>query len=191
MRDEYTRYFLGFLVAVGLIILVIFLLFRGGGDNTKKPEQTGPKPLYTYADTDAVVRMTISGQVAAPVNRVTVAITVGRDQTTYQQFQGYDGQVVNSQQFDNTRNSYEVFLRSLAGAGFYNGNTDPNMSNPDGVCPLGSTFTYEMIQDGKELINFWSTTCAAKTYKGNVNTTIRLFENQVPNYSTLTSGLAL
>ena len=189
MRNEYIRYFIGFMIAIGLIIVVIFLLFSGGGG--KSPSSSDVvKPLYAYADTDAVVRMTINGPTTAPQNRVEVQVTVGADQAVYQQFQGYDGDVVNTQSFANTRNSYYVFLRSIAGAGFHNGNNDPSLVDSAGYCPLGRIYTFELIQNGKALQNYWATSCGGtKTYLGNLSLTTTLFENQIPSYNTLTGDL--
>ena len=36
---------------------------------------------------------------------------------------------------------------------------------------------------------FWSTSCGGGTYGGVVDTTLILFENQIPNYDRLTSNL--
>lgn len=190
MNNGYLRYFIGFLVVLGLIIVVIALLFRGGG-GTKTNAPT-PKALSSYSTTDAVARMTISGPVSSPQTHNQLQVTVGRDTTTYQQFLGYDGNVISSQSFPNTETSYNVFLHALAHAGYTLGVTDPKLSNSAGYCPLGRVYTFELVQDGKSLINFWDTSCGStKTYGGNLNLTLALFQAQVPNYDTLTNNLNL
>lgn len=190
MRDNYFRYFVGFVISVGLIFLVIFLLVNGGKD-TKSPASP-VKPLYTYANTDAVVKMTIEGQVTAPQNRNTIVVTVGATEATFQQYVGYDGSIVATKSYENTRNSYETLLRSLAVAGFRSGNNDPALRNSDGYCPLGRTYRFQMIENDKDLQNYWITSCpTTHTFNGNATLVRTLFQNQIPDYNTLTSNVTL
>ncbi len=190
MRNDYTRYFFGFLVAIGLIILVIYLLFQGGGTTTKKVPNT-PKALTSFSNTDTVVRLTIDGPVTAPVNHRKVEVTVGRDQATYQLFEGYDGTIMNSQSFENTQNSYSVFLHALSHAGFTRGTTETSLRDSAGYCPAGRVYSFEVIQDGKDLENFWATTCGnPKTYAGSISTTLSLFRAQIPHFDILTRDVS-
>ena len=189
MRNEYTRYFFGFLVAIGLIILVIFLLVQGGGTSTKKVPNT-PKALTSFYNTDTVVRLTVDGPVTAPENHRKVEVTVGRDQATYQLFEGYDGAITTSQSFANTQNSYDVFLHALSHAGFTQGNTDKALVNSAGFCPAGRVYTFEVIEGSKDLQNFWATSCGnPKTYGGSLSTTLALFRAQIPQYDALTRDI--
>ncbi len=183
------KYFIGFLVTIGLIIILILLLFRGG-NGTKVP--TTKKTLNSYASTDAQVRVTIDGPVNAQSIHQQVQITVGQDNVTYNQIQGYDGNIVNSQNYANTQNAYSAFLHSLTHASFTKGSKDPLLSDYQGYCPLGNRYIFELMQSGKILQRYWSTSCGKpKTYLGDTNLTLTLFQAQVPNYSTLTQNLSL
>lgn len=183
------RYYIGFLVAVGLLITLIFLLFHGGG---KSAVPTTAKPLYSYANTGSEVRLTIDGPVNANQNHQQVQITVNSNVVTFDQIQGYDGNVVNQQQFVNSQNAYTVFLHALAIAGYTEGNTSSALSNEQGHCALGSRYIFELIEGGNDLERFWATSCAAalaQSYEGNVGLTLTLFEAQVPGYPALTQNL--
>lgn len=183
------RYFIGFLVALGLIILIIVLLINGGG-KSKAPSTS--RKLTSYATTDAQVSMTIDGPVNAVSLHQQVRITVDRDDVTYQQITGYDGEVVNTRIFANTQSAYNVFLNALARAGFTSGNNNPDLRNELGRCPLGSRYIFELNQDDKNLQRYWSTSCGGiKTYLGSTSLTLTLFKAQVPGYQSLTSGLVL
>lgn len=190
------RYFIGFLITIGLIILLIVLLFTGGGDKknnqsdgTKRPKTV--QQLADFASTNAVVRMTIDGPINADQDHQSVQITVGNDDTTYQQFQGYQGTVTSQQAFTNNQAAYSNFLFALGHAGYLLGDDNKLLDNEKGYCPLGDRYVFELIEGGNTIQRYWATSCSKtpNTYKGNLSLTITLFQAQVPNYDTLVSGL--
>ena len=185
------RYFIGFLITIGLIILLIVLLFTGGGgDNAKKPKNT--MALSDYASTDAVARLTIDGPIVADQNHQAIRITVGQDDTTYEQIQGYQGTVVKQQSFVNNQEAYSNFLYALGHAGFTKGDNNKDLANEKGYCPTGNRYIFELIDGGNDVERYWATSCSKpKTYKGNLSLTLTLFRAQVPNYNDLTQKLNL
>jgi hypothetical protein len=190
------KYFIGFLVTIGLIIVLILLLFSGGngGSDNSKPTSGKPKntdELAAYASTNAVARLTIDGPIIANQNHQAVQITVDQNDVTYSQVQGYEGTVVNQQDFKNNQNAYSNFLYALGRAGFLKGNDDKTLANEKGYCPTGNRYVFELIQNGKDIQRYWGTSCGGnnKTYLGSLNLTITLFQVQVPGYRTLTQSL--
>ncbi|HVI60549.1 MAG TPA: hypothetical protein VM535_00120, partial [Candidatus Saccharimonadales bacterium] len=160
----------------------------GGGDSPKKPKT--PRTLASYSSTDAYVRMTIDGEINANQEHEVVRVTVNRQTATYEQLQGYEGTVLNTQNFANNEASYNNFLYALAHAGFTKGDPDKLLANERGQCPLGSRFIFELVDGGKTIQRYWATTCSSpKTYKGNLGATLELFERQIPNYDDLTEDL--
>lgn len=185
------RYFIGFLISIGLIILLIVLLFHHGG-GSKVPVTKAP--LISYANSDAEVRLTIDGPVNAPQNHNTIQITVGQNDTTYQQIQGYDGNSVNTQTFSMTESAYDVFLHSLQHAGYTLGNDDSKLKDERGYCPLGDRYIFEIVQDGSDLERYWTTSCgggAPSTFRGRAATILSLFKAQVPGYDELVNNVQL
>jgi hypothetical protein len=183
------RYFIGFLITIGLAIVLIVLLFTGGG-GSKKPKTT--KALADYAFSDSVVRLTIDGPITADQTHQAVRITVGQEDTIYEQVQGYQGTVVNQQSYASNQNSYSNFLYALGHAGFTRGDPSKVLANEKGYCPLGSRYVFELIDSGNTIQRYWGTSCGnPKTYKGNLNLTLSLFKAQVPDYNTLTENLNL
>lgn len=181
------RYFVAFFIAIGLIFLLIFLLFHGG----RKPK-TNPPALTSFASTDAQVQFTLDGPINAQQNHQQIRITVGRDDVTYEQLQGYNGQVVNMQHFANTQEAYRVFLAALAHEGFGKVNADPKLKDETGVCPLGRRYIFELTQDSQTPYRAWSTSCGSpRTYLGALIPTIDLFQAQVPGYPQLTQNLMI
>lgn len=185
------RYFIGFLVTIGLIILLIVLLFTGGGgSNPEKPKTT--KALSEYASTDAVVRLTIDGPIVADQDHQAVQITVGQDDVTYSQVQGYQGTVVKQQSFVNNQNAYSNFLYALGHAGFTRGDNSKDRANEKGYCPRGNRYIFELIDGGNDIQRYWATNCkGTKTYTGDTSLTLTLFQAQVPGYNDLTQGLSI
>src|SRR4051794_17087216 len=107
------RYFIGFLITIGLIIVLILMLFGGGDDKSKLPKST--KTLDSYASSSAEAQLTIDGPVNADSIHNRIRISVARDQVTYTQLEGYEGDVVKTTHYDNNEAAYSYFLRALAG----------------------------------------------------------------------------
>lgn len=182
------RYFIGFILTLGLIFLVVFLLFRGG-DNPKK---VTVKSLKSYATSSAKVRLTIDGPVNATSEHQQAKITVDKDNVTYEQFKGYSGAVVRTQNFANDGDAYSAFLSALGRAGFTKGNDDPALKDESGYCSQGSRYVFELTQDGENIKRYWGTSCGkTKTYLGAQSLTLSLFKAQVPGYNDLAKGLDL
>ena len=184
-----TRYIVGFLLAVGLIIIAIILIVRAlsGGPS-------GPKPLdlTSYANSDVTVQLTIDGPVSAATTHNGVIITVGNNEATLLVTQGYEGQIVRMKSYSTTANGYAVFLRALAFNGFTKGDANPALRDERGQCALGARFIYEVLDaQGNSLQRYWHSTCGTGTFKGNSTVVRTLFTKQIPDYSSLTSGVAL
>ena len=178
------RYFVGFLVTIGLLIFLIVLLVRGGGDHNKVPQTK--KPLVSYASTDAVVKLTIDGPINSQAEHKQTQITVGQDEVVMEEFTGYEGNSTFRQSFKNNESAYSNFLYALKNVGFTNGDTSKELANESGHCPLGNRYVFELIQDGQNIQHFWATSCGkTKTYNGALGSTLTLFQKQVPNYKKL------
>ncbi len=185
------RYFLGFLVTIILVITLAVLLFTGGGD--KRPSlPVSAQDLVGYASTDTQVRFTVQGPIVAQSLRQAIRITVDRDNVTYEQVQGYDGQVVNTQIFENTQNAYDYFLNALKYAGFNRGDTNPALKDSIGRCSTGQIYLYEVLKDGDTVQRYWASSCGGlKTYLGNISITRTLFQAQIPDYGDVSAGVNL
>jgi hypothetical protein len=184
------RYFLGYIVTIGLlIVLILFLITSNGGGKHNAPAQV--RLLNSYANTDAQVRLTIDGPINANQSHQQVQITADAFEITFDQVQGYDGTVVNHQSYSNTQNAYYAFLTALMQAGFTKGVSSTTVPNDTGLCPLGDRYNFLVTQNGQAIQNYWATTCGGlATYKGNINLTLELFQAQVPDYDRLTSNVA-
>ena len=176
------RYFIGYIVTIGLlIVLILFLVSSGGGKH--KSGVPANKPLNSYAFTDAQVRLVADGPIVANELHLQSRITVGTFVVTFEKIQGYDGTVVDSQSFPNTENSYYAFLTALMQARFTTGAPVPGSPTDTGLCPLGTRYDIELIQNGQMLGHYWITSCGgAASFKGSLPLVRTLFHGQIPNY---------
>jgi len=175
------RYFIGFLIFIGLIVLV-FVLFIGGSSTPK----TVPTSLPSYAASPTVVRMTIDGPVNADLTHRSVQVTVGRDEANIDVIQGYQGNVLSHGSFASNQDAYTVFLHALDLAGFTKTRITKN-TDDRGVCPLGDRYIFEVINGASDLQRTWATTCGGQgTFGGNLTTILTLFERQIPDYANRT-----
>lgn len=179
------RYLIGLLVTIGLLILLIVIIVQSGGKG-KTPQTT--KSLQSYSVTNAVARLTNDGPINAEQIHKQIQITVGQNNVTIETITGYNNSVTYQQNYANTEAGYYNFLSALSHAGFTKGNADPSLKNETGYCPLGNRYVFEFMQDGKKLIRSWATSCGKPTtYLGALGLTLALFQNQVPEYSTISS----
>jgi hypothetical protein len=178
------RYIFGILATIGLLVLILVLLLKGGGSSATTPKAL---ILANYAKDDSAAHFVIDGPVVADQNHQEVKIDVDANQVTFSLLSGYEGEVISQQTYANNIDSYTNFLLALQHQGFTNGNTDPDMKDERGYCPLGQRKVYSFTNDSKQLMRFWSTGCNVKTFKGSAEAVTSLFERQVPDYSKLIS----
>ena len=183
------RYFLGFLIAIGLIVLVFILIlkaFSGGSGSSK----SAPAPLISYAKTATMMQLTIDGPIIANQNHQAVQIDVSQNNTKLDIIQGYQGKVVNTQSFGNNQASYSDFLQALNVAGYTKG-ISSSTTDYSGYCPFGERYVYKVINStGQTTQQYWATSCGGQgDFKGRVVTVNEHFQKQIPDYNTLTQNL--
>jgi hypothetical protein len=182
------RYFVAFLVTIGLIILIFVLLLRGGGSGPATPNID----LNSYSTTDAIVEMVIDGPVNAEQTHRQVKIDVSQDQAVLTVYQGYQETVLRSKSYANNQSAFAVFLHALNINGFTKGNPDKSLRDERGHCASGNRYIFSLTNDGKEIERYWTTSCnGGGTYKGNRAATIDLFQKQIPDYNKLTANIPL
>ncbi|HSX44481.1 MAG TPA: hypothetical protein VLE69_04295 [Candidatus Saccharimonadales bacterium] len=180
------------IVGIILVILLIFLgiiLFRSPG-KPKQPAVAG-KTLPEYSTTDAQVRLTIDGIINSEQQHQAIKITVGKDQNSIDIIQGYQNHLLNSKVYDNNQSAYFQFLSALNLLGYTKERKTIN-SDMNGQCPLGSRYSYELINAGDADFDRWNTSCSnvPGTFGSPSPPTIRtLFERQIPDYAQLTQSV--
>lgn len=177
------RYFIAFLVTIGLIVLILVLLLGGGsGPSTPKVD------LNSYFNTGATTEMIIDGPITADSTHQEVKIDVDQNFATLTVYQGYQQTVLRSKSYANNQSAFAVFLHALNINGFTKGNPDKSKSDERGYCAAGNRYIFSLIgDDGRDIQRYWTTSCGGGgTYKGNRAATIDLFQKQIPDYNALT-----
>lgn len=186
------RYFIGFGAVIVLLVLAIVLILHHGGGPGKVPSTQ--KPLTSYVnDPSAAVKETIVGPVNAQSEHDEVQITVTNDDTTFELEKGYDGNAVKTKLYPMDTTSFGEFLYALDRAGFTEGTTtDSALKDDRGFCPTGDRYIFEVQEGGSDVERFWTTSCGSpKTFHGNTNLVLGLFQAQVPDYDNLTDNTDL
>ena len=185
-----NRYIIGFLAAVGLIVLVIILIVRALVSSPSTPK--GVSDLASLVGTGSSVQFTIDSPVTAAVNHYDAIINVSNYQATMTVTQGYEGQVLRTQSYPTGTSAYAIFLRALKYNGFTQGNNDPSVKDERGQCALGTRYIYQVTDSsGNDLQRYWYSTCHQGTFQGNASAVQRLFQLQIPDYNKLVSGITL
>lgn len=178
-----NRYVIGFLFAVGLVVLILVLLLSG--PSTPK---TVTKSLLSYADSNSSVELDIYGPIVAPSNHNEIDIVINQTYSNITVYQGYNYNAVKSANYSNSYNSYKAFLAALNFAGFNTGTK--NNASSLGYCAEGDVYTYKLYNNGQEVSSYWSSGCSNDpiTYRGDVARTLSLFQAQIPDYSSIVSN---
>lgn len=180
---------------VGFIIfmVILFNLFLGGS----KPapvDRVALKPLPEYAASDATVSFTTDGIVNGDELHRAIRITISSNQRILDVLQGYNPTVIQSKSFVNNQEAYDVFLRSIGNYGFLlKSKKSKAVTDERGLCPLGFRYILDLNQSGTDLSRLWGSSCgmAIGDAAGTVPTIQQLFQNQIPDYETLTSQVNL
>lgn len=182
------KYFFGFLIAILLLFLLIFLLVGRGGQSAPAVQ----RKMSDYANSSSSVSLTTMGIINYHKEHRQIRITVEQDNVTYEVISGYGNNVIEIKRFPNTSDAYSTFLQALGLAGYLKGKDEKALADYRGYCPLGQTYVYDIEDNGDQVQQLWSTNCGGtKTYFGNASLTQSLFQNQVPNYQTLSQNVQL
>ncbi len=183
------KFIIGFLVTIGLLIVVFILIFRGASHNNQTV-QTVPK-LIDYANSTKVVQLTKEGPVNADQTHDEVRITVSNMETAVEVFKGYNNDLVNSKTYPNNSAAYADFLAALDRAGYTKGDTTKSLADERGACSTGVRYVMGIKDGDKDIQRFWASTCGSKigTSKGVTDTIVHLFVAQVPDYVSVTSSV--
>lgn len=185
----YAKRILAALIGLGLIVLIFVLIVKGFSSGNTTPVK--PVDLAKFSSTDAVSQLIIDGPVVINQEHRTIRVSVSQTESRIEIVQGYDGDVIESQSFPNTQSSYAVFLQSLAHLDFSSGSTTSSLNDERGYCPNGNRYIYQLKQEDKTVLRFWSTSCGQGTFGGKRAEVRALFRNQIPQatYNKLTSNI--
>jgi hypothetical protein len=185
------RYFLGFLIMLGLVfvgILLLVRLFFGSPDQ----EQTAKAGLVENAGTTKTVQLTIDGPINANQVHKQVKIEVSNSQSRLELIDGYEGRATKTSLYENNTASYAEFLRALDLLGYTLGLDDKTLQDERGYCPTGQRYIFEIKDGTKTIQRYWSTSCnATKNFNGRTNEIVNLFRAQIPQYNEVARGYNL
>jgi len=182
------RYLVGFILVIVLVIFLFTFVFHSSSPSKKV---SAPPSLSTLANTDDVVQYTQDGVINADQDHRAIRITIGQAVSDVSIIQGYQGNVINSDQYPNNQAAYSAFLNALV-LEDYTTKLKTSYVYNNAVCPLGQRFTFEIIDgSGNVLQNLWSTSCGAGNFGGDLGNTQTLFTDQIPDYSVVTQNVSL
>lgn len=182
------KYFLAFLAAVALIVMVFILVLRGLTGDGRPAIRT---QMVDYAKTETIMQMTVSGRVNIDQEHRQVRVEIGRTSNKVELIGGYDGTVLSSRTYPSNEAAYATFLRALDLQGYTRGDANPEREDSRGHCPNGKVYTFKIITGSSTVQNFWTTSCGGGTFGGNTSVVRTLFREQIPDYSTIIRGTGL
>ncbi|HUD08126.1 MAG TPA: hypothetical protein VMQ52_03545 [Candidatus Saccharimonadales bacterium] len=180
------RYFLVFLITIGLIVLAFVIILKSFSSAPSKPVT----PLVDYSNTNTVIEMTIDGPVNDDPDHNAIQMIIGQTQNEINIIQGYQNSVIRTQSYPNNSAAYGWFLRSLDLAGYTEGKSDPNLADYRGYCSTGDVYIFQVLTGSTVVEQYWATSCGGQgTFKGEIPLVETLFQAQLPDYGSITSNL--
>jgi hypothetical protein len=177
-----TRRIIIFLAFVAILILLGWLIFKPR-TAAPRPNEPAPVVITDYADRDSKVIYTFDGRINGDDAHRAVRITVSRGSRTVELLQGYQGNVIKSQQFDNNPNAYRTFIYALSRYNFSKVRKTTS-TNDNGACPLGYRFIYELYDNNDQKLRLWGSSCdGIGTTAGSISSINLLFQNQITGYN--------
>lgn len=179
-----------------MVVLVVILfnfvrnIFRG---DESTPQTARRVNLVEEARAGKPVRYTMYGVVNGQEIHRDIRITIGPGTRLIEVVQGYNGQVIKSEEFPNTSEAYRTFAAALNGAGYALSVGPEGRGIEDQSCPLGRRYAYEVAPDSNDISRTWSTSCATNqgTFGGNAQQVRSLFQRQIPDYEQFVRGIRL
>ncbi len=194
MQRSFGRYLLIFVIFIFLLFFGLIKIL-GGHSKPKAPVTSGPvvKSLPSYADSFATVSMTVDGQVNGEDKHQAIRISVDQFQRKLDIINGYSGNVAEQHTQANTKQAYDIFLRSIRNTGFLVRLKGSTVDDERGQCPLGQRTIFELNDSGDSLSRLWTSTCGTKigNFGGNSSSLRSLFQAQITDYNKLTSKVVL
>lgn len=189
-----VRYIIYALVGLLLILLLIaaFNGIKNAFKQSNSSQSTAAQPVNfgELQKSGATVQYVIEGAINAPENHRQVTIAVSPTQRTVEVEEGYDVAPVQSKTYPNSQASYDAFMSALNTAG-YSGVKEPTSGvSRTGSCPFGNKYSFQIISGGTLVQDTWNNSCGQKqgTFSGSYSTVDKLFKNQIPNYSDVTTS---
>ena len=193
--------FFWIVIAAIVLLLLITMLFLGFNkpktSNTIKTNKT--IVMADYANADATVSYTVDGITNGNEQHRAIKITVTKKSRMLEIKEGYQGANLQSNSFTNNQDAFKAFLASIQNTGYLiesNAKTKKGTiinTNIQGQCPLGQKYLFNTYGISGATSFLWTSSClvAPGTFGGNLKSTQKLFQLQIPNYDTLVKGINL
>lgn len=194
---NYMRYVIGLLFLLAAIIVMVVLfniaksIFTGGSDDKQPASNNRSFDLAEARKSGESVRFTTKGPIVGNEEHRNIRITVDPQTRRLEVIQGYDGQVIRTQETTNTQEAYEAFINALNGVGFTRALDPEGRGSEDQSCPQGRKYNYEVAPGSSESFYSWGVTCSRKqgTFAGDHAAVQNLFQRQIPEYREAVSDV--
>jgi|GEM_PF-148424 len=169
------------LVGLALLVLVVVLVIKGiasiSGHDTLAPGVD----ITNYNNTGSSAQLIVDGPINSDTDHRQVRITVSANQVDIDVLQGYQGTVLDSRTYSNNQAAYSTFLDALQRKNFSRG-LAPTSSTEEysGYCSAGDRYTFSFNDGSRDRFNYWTSNCGGGTFRGDANSSVDLFVDQIP-----------
>jgi len=178
-------------IAIGLILFLALIFGVGGKSDQKKtdkPVSSTPSALTDYITPNSKMVLTTAGRINGDDIYREIRITVDSNTRELQVIQGYQNNVIQTNTFVNNISAYDSFVHALERTGF--GKVRKTSDTEEkGVCATGQRYTFEVINDAKNVSRTWAGSCTKGTSAARAPQVLQLFQAQITGYGKLTNNV--
>ncbi len=173
------------LIGLYLLIQVIFPSSNPG------QSVTSDQQALLESAVDSSIRMTVRGPIVAEENFRSYQVIISPINRSLVISKGYQGQEINRVPLSNNTPSYEQFTGALNQANFVKTNSTNYDDNLSGLCASGVLYKFEIVKANQAVKQLWASSCSSVrgSLGANLDTILKLFAAQIPNYRSLTGDL--
>lgn len=186
-RGKNTRILPIILVIIVVAVAIAALVSIGRALFSGSSQPTVADPAVTALhDTSgqANVEMDVRGPIVATENFRSYKITISPSSRTLTTYSGYQGQVANNEQLDNTQKAYEQFVYALDRADMLKGTAfTGDKDDTRGICATGRVYEFTVFENGAPVKHLWTSTCSGSpgSFQASVSQVGDLFLKQFPD----------
>lgn len=189
-------------IAILSIILIVNLgrMMFGSGDSggskiseSSKVEDKSVAELLTV-DASRSVKMTVRGPIVANEDARSYTVEVSPSARSLKVFKGYNGDLIDQKNFENTNISYDEFVHALNKANMMKGEAlTGDADDLRGVCASGHIYDFAILKNGEVVKHLWTSTCSGSkgSLLANTKQLQDLFASQIHDFKKYVNDLGV
>jgi hypothetical protein len=180
------------IISVLFVLVVGAVFFALNGGSNKAPTQDSIN--VTDPRIGRSVKMTVGGPLASNEAFESYSIELSQNQRVVTRMSGYQDVIMQRRTYANNFKAYEQLVYALDRQSFTVSRSVKGKSAEErGACAAGRRYVFEILDNSSDIMRLWTTTCSGSsgTFAADIENVRELFDNQIPDLSSIMRGSKL